>query len=68
MPEPKKTRRAFAAQTPSVLEHIQLIEQHAHSTETGDPANPSETGHSALEAKTPEPALVEKLIKFIKTI
>lgn len=68
MPEPKKTRRTFAAQTPSVLDRIQLLEQRAHSPESGDPSDPAQTSHSALEANAPEPALVEKLIKFIKTI
>ncbi|MBE0699871.1 MAG: hypothetical protein IH586_23345 [Anaerolineaceae bacterium] len=68
MPEPKKPRRTFAVQSPSVLNRIQLLEQRGRSAENGDPANPLETNHSALEANAPEPALVEKLIKFIKTI
>jgi hypothetical protein len=69
MPDAKKSRRTFAAQTPSVLERIQLLEQQARGAEPADPSTPAETTRtSSLNAGTPEPALVKKLIKFIKTI
>jgi hypothetical protein len=68
MPDPKKTRRTFAAQTHSVIEHIQLLEQQAHSAESMDPSNPPETNRTGIAADTPEPAVVKKLIKFIKAI
>jgi hypothetical protein len=68
MPDPKKARRTFAAQTPSVIEHIQLLEQQARSAETTDLSNPADSTQPGIATGSTEPALVKKLIKFIKTI
>lgn len=68
MPEPKKTKRTFAAQTASVIDRIQILEQQARAVENNDPTNPQASSRAGIAATTPEPALVEKLIKFIKTI
>jgi hypothetical protein len=61
MPEPKESKRKFDSQVNSALGGVRIVSQ----ADAGQPANAE---NSPASIQPPEPALVTRLIDFIKSI
>ncbi len=61
MPEPKESKRKFDSQVNSALGGVRIVSQ----AETGQPAKGE---NASASIQPPEPALVTRLIDFIKSI
>ncbi|RPJ50956.1 MAG: hypothetical protein EHM21_03825 [Chloroflexi bacterium] len=72
MPEPKKKQQTFDAEADSQLNGLQLVRaQRPAGPKTGQRSKTRGAGDAAgtpTEVQPPEPALVSKLIDFIKSI
>lgn len=62
MPEPKESKRKFDSQVNSALGGVRIVSQ----AEAGQPPASGENGSASIQP--PEPALVTRLIDFIKSI
>ena len=68
MPEPKNKKKNYDAQADMALNGVRIMPRPAAARRTGKDAGPVEGSLPDQEADSPEPALVSRLIDFIKSM
>jgi hypothetical protein len=68
MPEPKTKKKDYDAQADMALNGVRIVPRPAATRRAGKDAAQPEGSQAEIEAEIPEPALVDKLINFIKAM
>ncbi len=68
MPEPKNKKKNYDAQADMALNGVRIVARPAGPRRTGKDTGQVEGSLPDQDAETPEPALVTRLIDFIKSM
>ncbi len=68
MPDPKNKKKNFDAQADLALSGVRIVPRPANARRTGKESGCAEDSSPIQEVEAPEPALVSRLIDFIKSM